>query len=103
MQTKNKPVHEVRIGTIKAAVWKNENDNGRYYSTSLQRSYKDGNEWKNTDYFGRDDLLVVAKVADLVHTWICEQSQNQERAQDRNPEPEPPEGGRYRQQPGPSR
>jgi hypothetical protein len=103
MQTKNKPVHEVRIGTIKAAVWKNETDNGRYYSTSLQRSYKDGNEWKHTDYFGRDDLLVVAKVADLAHTWICEQNQNQERAQDRNPEPEPPEGGRYRQQPGPSR
>jgi hypothetical protein len=101
MQTKNKPVHEVRIGTIKAAVWKNENDNGRYYSTSLQRSYKDGNEWKNTDYFGRDDLLVVAKVADLVHTWICEQSQD--RTQDRTQEPDPPEAGRYRQQSGPSR
>ena len=101
MQTKNKPVHEVRIGTIKAAVWKHENENGRFYSTNLQRSYKDGNEWKHTDYFGRDDLLVVAKVADLVHTWICEQSQD--RTQDRSQEPDPAEAGRYRQQAGPPR
>ena len=95
--TKNKPVHEVRIGMIKAAVWKNENDNGRYYSTSFQKSYKDGNEWKHTDYFSRDDLLVLAKVADLAHTWIC--GQNQERTQERGQESDPANGGRYRQQP----
>ena len=28
----------------------------------------------NADSFGRDDLLVVAKLADLAHTWICEQT-----------------------------
>jgi hypothetical protein len=101
MQTKNKPVHEVRIGAIKAAVWRNENDNGvRYYSINLQRSYKDGNEWKNTDYFGRDDLLVVAKVADLAHTWICEQVQERNQSQERSQEPEAANAGRYRQTPG---
>ena len=73
-QTKNKPVHEVRLGMIKAAIWKNDTENGGVrYSVNLQRIYKDGEEWKHTDYFGRDELLLLAKVADLAHTWICEQ------------------------------
>jgi hypothetical protein len=37
------------------------------------RIYKDGNDWKTTDSFGRDDLPLVAKVADLAHTWIFQQ------------------------------
>ena len=95
MQTKTKPIHEVRIGTVKAAIWKNENDNGRYYSTTIQRSYKDGTEWKHTDSFNRDDLLVLAKVADLAHSWICEQVQD--RSQDKGQEQD---SGRYRQPSG---
>ena len=29
-------------------------------------------EWKQTQSFGRDDLLVLAKVADQAHTWTVE-------------------------------
>jgi hypothetical protein len=28
------------------------------------------NSWKTTDSFGRDELPLVEKVADLVHRWI---------------------------------
>ena len=70
---KDKPVHEVRLGAIKAAVWKNSTENGARYNTTFSRLYKDGDEWKNTDSFGRDDLLVVAKVSDQAHSWIHEQ------------------------------
>jgi hypothetical protein len=99
MQTKNKPIHEIRLGAIKAAVWKNDTENGGVrYNANLQRIYKDGEEWKHTDYFGRDDLLLVAKVADLTHTWICEQVQ--ERAQDKDPSAGGPPG-RWRQPSGP--
>jgi len=31
--------------------------------------------WKESQMFGRDDLPLVAKVADLSHTWIYEHSQ----------------------------
>jgi len=34
---------------------------------------KDGTEWKSTASFGRDDLLVLSKLADQVHTWTVEQ------------------------------
>lgn len=71
-----KPVHEVRIGSIKAAIWANDTDKGVRHNVTFQRLYKDGDEWKSSDSFGRDDLLLVAKVANLAHTWIYEQAKN---------------------------
>ena len=38
-------------------------------------------EWHQSQSFGRDDLLLVAKVADLCHTWIYRQIQDQSRDQ----------------------
>jgi len=75
---KQKPVHEVRLGAIKAAVWKNDTENGVRYNTTFSRLYRNGEEWNNTDSFGRDDLLVVAKVADQAHSWIHAQSQEEQ-------------------------
>ncbi len=71
--TKTKPVHEVRFGAIKAAIWENSVGDGIKYNVTFSRIYKDGEEWKATESFGRDDLLVVAKVEDQPHSWICEQ------------------------------
>jgi len=71
---KQKPVHEVRIGFIKSAVWKNETEAGVRYNVTFSRLYKDGDDWKSTDSFGRDDLLLLSKVADQAHSWVCAQS-----------------------------
>jgi hypothetical protein len=75
-----KPVHEIRLGAIKAAIWKNETQTGPRYSATLSRIYRDEKlkEWKRTESFGRDDLLVVAKVADLTHTWIHGQTREEQ-------------------------
>ena len=75
MTTKQKPIHEIRLGAIKAAIWENETANGTRYTVTFSRIYKDGEQWKRTDNFRRDELLVVAKVADQAHTWIIEQGQ----------------------------
>lgn len=83
MQTKKqKPIHEVRLGLIKAAVWKNETENGVRYNVTFSRIYKkDGDDdWKSTDSFGRDDLLLLSKVADQAHSWIYAQTQEDESA-----------------------
>ena len=80
---KEKPVHEVRLGAIKAAIWRNDTEKGVRYNTTFSRLYKDGDEWKNTDSFGRDDLLVLAKVADQAHSWIHEQNQEEEKPDDK--------------------
>jgi hypothetical protein len=90
MKTKTKPVHEVRLGAIKAAVWRNETENGVRFNVTLSRLYKDGDQWQSTDSFGRDDLLVVAKVADQAHSWIFAQSQESEAQPAATPTGQPP-------------
>ncbi len=72
----NKPVHEIRMGRIKAAIWENVTQNGPRHNVTLARIYKDGNQWKMSDSFGRDDLPLLIKVADLAHTWIYELGQD---------------------------
>ena len=69
----SKPIHEVRIGAIKAALWRNETAAGVRYNVTFSRLYREENRWRSTDSFGRDDLLLLRKVADQAHSWICEQ------------------------------
>ena len=80
LKNKTKPVHEVRIGCIKAAVWKNETEAGVRYNVTFSRLYRDGDQWQSTDSFGRDDLLLLAKVADQIHSWIFTQGQEDDSA-----------------------
>ena len=69
---RKKPVHEVRLGVIKAAIWENTVGDNLRYNVTFSRIYKnEAGEWKASDNFGRDDLLVLAKVADQAHSWIC--------------------------------
>ncbi len=79
--TKEKPIHEVRIGAIEAAIWRNElHGGGVRYNATFCRVYKDrdGERWKFTDSFGRGDLLTLGKVVDATHTWICQQIQEKD-------------------------
>lgn len=69
---KSPPVHELRFGLIKASVWQNHTRSGERFNVTLSRLYKNGERWVESSHFGRDDLLVVSKVADLAHTWICD-------------------------------
>ena len=71
--TPNTPVDDVRIGRVKATIWRNETEDGTpRYNVVFARLYKDGDTWQSTPSFGRNDLLLLAKVADLAHTRICE-------------------------------
>lgn len=44
----NKPVHKIRIGNITASIWANEGQKGTFYNVTINRSYKDGIQWKDT-------------------------------------------------------
>ena len=76
MEDKNKPVHEVRLGAIKAAIWENQNGEITRHSVTFSRLYRQDEEWRSTDSFGRDDLLLLAKVADQAHSWILGQAKS---------------------------
>ena len=72
--TKQKPAHEIRLGRIKATIWENESEQGTRYNVTVTRLYKDGDDWKQTASFGREDLPLVAKVVDMAHSWTYEQA-----------------------------
>lgn len=68
------PVRTLRLGRLKAAVWENETDRQKFYNVTFARAYLDeAKNWHDSDSFGRDDLLLLAKLADLAHTFIFEQ------------------------------
>ncbi|MBI5934731.1 MAG: hypothetical protein HY867_13580 [Chloroflexi bacterium] len=58
------------MGRIKAAIWANPSEKGVRYNATISRLYKDGETWKNSSSFGRDDLLLASKVLDRAHSWI---------------------------------
>lgn len=75
MAQKKKPVHEIRLGRIRAAIWANNANNGDvWFNVTVSRMYKDANEWQDTVTFRRDDLPIVAKVADMAYAWIWGQA-----------------------------
>ena len=73
-----KPISEVRIGRVKAAIWPNETDGRTRHNVTFSRLCKNGDQWKNTQSFSRNDLLLLAKVADQAHSRIFELQQAEE-------------------------
>ncbi|MCP4191771.1 MAG: hypothetical protein GY768_14240 [Planctomycetaceae bacterium] len=73
----SKPLFVIRYGMIKASIWKNQTKSGERHAVSVVRIYRNGDVWKESTRFGRDDLPLVAKVADQAHTWIFERSKSE--------------------------
>jgi len=69
----NKPAHEIRLSGVRASIWKNDTDKGPRYNTTFERYYRDGEEWKSSNSFGRDDLLTLSFVAQEALRWIAQQ------------------------------
>jgi hypothetical protein len=66
------PIAKLSMFPITAAIWLNEKDGKSWYSTTIQRRYKDDSgTWRSTDSFSVGDLLLVAKIADQAHSEIA--------------------------------
>jgi hypothetical protein len=87
MSIKERPIHEVRFGSIKAAIWRNETDLGPRYGITFERLYRSDQGWSSTTSFGRDDLLLLAKVANEVHSFIHQQSDRSDPAPEHSEHP----------------
>ena len=71
MSSGNRPIHEIKLGRIRASIWTNESDrNDTWFNVSTARVYRDEDQWKTTTSFGRDDLPLVAKAAEMAFAWI---------------------------------
>lgn len=74
MAQKQKPAHEIRLGSIRVTIWANQNSGERtWFNTTVVRLYKDGEQWKDTSSLRRDDLPLASKAMDMAHDWIWKQ------------------------------
>jgi hypothetical protein len=71
----SKPAHKFRNGALQVTIWRNSGENGSWYNVTSSRGYKQGDDWKESDSLNFEDLLAMAKLLDLAHTWIVNQQQ----------------------------
>jgi hypothetical protein len=64
------PVHKIRHGAVSASIWQHDTEKGAMFNVTFQRSYNNGDAWKNSGNFGRNDLLVVGFIAAQAFEWI---------------------------------
>jgi hypothetical protein len=69
-----KPVHEIRMGRVRAAVWQNETEAGVRHNVTFSRLYKDGDQWKDSTSFGRGDLPLLERLAGLALTYLYQET-----------------------------
>jgi hypothetical protein len=77
----SQPVHKIRHGAVSASIWCQETDKGQMFNVTFQRAYKDGDSWKNSTSFGRNNLLVVSLIAARAFEWIGNQPRQPRRHQ----------------------
>lgn len=67
-QTKTRPVETLRDGAIKAAIWKNESENGAFHGVTFSRTYKNGSgDLQDTNSFSGTQLLRLARLAEKAY------------------------------------
>ena len=71
-----RPVHEIRLGAVRAAIWEDESGiEGPRFRVAISRVARPGEFHVQPDRFDPEDLPLVVEVADLAHLWICEQAE----------------------------
>ena len=66
-----KPTHEIRVGGVKATIWLNDGKGKTRYTVSTSRSFKAGDEWKQTSSFHKSDLPKLIEALSQAEQWIA--------------------------------
>lgn len=76
-----KPIETLRDGSVKAAIWENDSEKGKFHSVTFSRTYRDkeGN-YANSSRFSGADLLKLSKIAEQSYDAV----QQYRAPQDRN-------------------
>ena len=81
-QTKNPPLHKIRIGAIQADIWEQVREKGQPFLTvSFTRSYKNkSDEWKNGNSFSQEHLDALMDVTLEAKEWMRQHRLSKARA-----------------------
>ena len=76
-----RPIHKLHRGSLTAAIWANESDNGVFHTVTLTRCYSGPDDKpRDTNGLRRRDLLPAAKLLDAAESWIEETRRTQKAA-----------------------
>ena len=70
-----KPIHELSRGLIKVRIWRKSTRSGLRHTIAVARRFRNGDVWKESGRFGRDDIPLLRLALDEAHTWILRHSQ----------------------------
>lgn len=77
MSEKTQPYHKIRVGNVTATIWKNEDKEKReYFSITLEKHYKEGENWKSSNSYMTNDLFKVKLAIDQALTKIYEKKED---------------------------
>lgn len=69
-----KPEKKFNCGSISASIWANtkvvNGETVKLYSATINKAFKEGDEWKHTNSFNIEDLPKVALVATEAYKYI---------------------------------
>jgi len=66
------PVDELRVGTCRAAIWRNEAEGNTFHRATFSRLYKTEEGWRSRSSFGLNDLPHLAVLAQETHRVLAE-------------------------------
>ena len=69
------PAATLMAGRLRVVIWENESKEGKWFSMTLTRSYKDSKgNWQQATTLGRDDALTASELLRLAYHKIIELS-----------------------------
>jgi hypothetical protein len=78
-KSNSQPVHKIRHGAVSASIWRTDTEKGPMFNVTFQRAYMEGETWKNSASFGRNNLLVLSLIAARAFEWIGSQPRQPKR------------------------
>ena len=71
MATNQKPIHQIRIGNVRASIWEQYSDKGPFLTVTFSRSYKDKqDQWQNGNSYLGYDLEALMDCALEAKEWV---------------------------------
>ncbi|HQX53058.1 MAG TPA: hypothetical protein PLY87_25875 [Planctomycetaceae bacterium] len=80
------PIHEIRHRLIKVCICRKQTHSRLRHTLTIVRLYRNGDVWKESTRFSRDDIPLMCLVLDEAYTWIFENSKRTEAAPAIRPE-----------------
>ena len=78
-ETKQKPIHKIKLGAVVATIWENSGEKGTYCKTTFAKLYKGkDNKWQDTGSFGREDLFLLAEAVRQTALFLYQEKPEEE-------------------------